>query len=299
MEPFTLALLGGTALGGIYNSSRANSLARENLAYQKERDRQQMRFGQASRQDAYGNVNRYDAALNKWITDLTPAQLALMKAGEHEQTLALTEDAGRNRETRRRAYQRGQDAAEDYNRELAAFRSDTPSEGSIMSDLTGLIMRSRGGGGGRVNTNNFLRQGGNLPVVSGGGGGSGVQDVAEALLEARRGALGEKGQRIQMRNSRLPILQNFAAMSDAGGSGNVPFPNFGSYNQVQDQMSDTMMKALESGAKNIGNAYALRTKNAKIFPDISDFAKGYTALRGGKAQPIASSTTYDSNDYDF
>jgi hypothetical protein len=42
--------------------------------WQKQRAREQDRFAQAGRQDAYGNETYFDSGLNKWMTKLTPMQ---------------------------------------------------------------------------------------------------------------------------------------------------------------------------------------------------------------------------------
>jgi len=308
MEPITAALMAGTAGANFLTGARANRNAEENLAFQKWLANEELRMGQASRTDAMGNTVRYDKALNKWVTDLTPYQNQLAKAGEHEQFLNLTDDAGRNRNVRERAYQRGQDAGEDYNRASAGYRYDQgPGEDAIRGQLTDLILRSRQGqntGGG--NTNNFIRQRGNLPVVSSSRGpSSGVSDVASALLEARQGALGERGQRDQQSASKyLPAMQNFAAQMDAGGGTPVQFPKFDYLNQNQAGMSDDALKAFGQAGKGVEGAYGNLTNASKL--SIINPAQYSTFLRGGQTgktnssgvSPIASSTTYDGRDLD-
>jgi hypothetical protein len=306
MEPLSALLMGGTALSNLATGTRANRNAEENLAFQKWLANEEMRMGQASRQDAYGNTVRYDKALNKWVTDLSPYQNQLAKAGEHEQFLNLTSDAARNRQVRERAFQRGQDAGEDYNRASAGYRYDQgPSEGAIRNELTDLILKARGtsGGSGAQNFNNYIRQRGNLPVVSSGvGRGSAVSDIAEAMLQARSGALGERGQRNQQAASKyLPAMQHFGATMDAGG-GNTPinFPNFDYLNKNQAGQSDDALKAMATAGKGVEGAYGNLTNASKL--NMINPAQYATFLRGGATgkspAPIASSTTADNRSLD-
>lgn len=306
MDPLTIALLGGSALAGIANNSSQNRAGQENLAFQKWLANEQLKMGKASRTDAMGNTVRYDPGLNEWVTDLSPTQRALSKAGEHEQLLGLTDDAAKNRNIRERAYVRGQTANDDYNRARADYAYGyNPSEGAITNDIADLMLRSRsgsgGGGGSDGNPNNkFIRQRGNLPVISSGvGNQGGLSGVADALLQARQGALSERGQRQQQRTARLPEMQSLAAMSDAGGGGNVQFPNFDKLFASEGDQSKQLLGAMEAGGKGVNTAYGDIMKIKPAF-DMGDTARMISALRGGKVagktgavEPIASSTSYD------
>jgi len=309
IDPITATLTAGTVVGNVLNSAQARRDAQANLEFQKWLANEELRMGQASRQDAMGNTVRYDKALNKWVTDLTPFQNQLSKAGEHEQYLSLVNDAAQNRQVRERAFQRGSDAGEDYNRELAGYRNNQgPGEDAIRSQLTDLILRSRQGqnnGGG--NPNNFIRQRGNLPVVSSSRSpSSGVSDVASAMLEARQGALGERGQRDQQHASRyLPAMQHFAATMDAGGGAPIKFPDFGYLNQNQASMSDDALKAMAEAQKGVQGAYTglgNASKLGQINPaQIAAALRGYTgstAKAGSGVSPIASSTSVDNRSID-
>jgi hypothetical protein len=313
MEPITMALMAGTAGANFLTGARANRNAEESLAFQKWLANEEMRMGQASRTDAMGNTVRYDKALNKWVTDLTPFQNQLSKAGEHEQYLNLVNDAARNRQVRERAFQRGSDAGEDYNRELAGYRyNQGPGEDAIRGQLTDLILRSRQGqNGGGGNPNNFIRQRGNLPVVSSSKGpSSGVSDVASAMLEARQGALGERGQRDQQRSSRyLPAMQHFAATMDAGGGAPVKFPDFSYLDKTQSGAADDALKAFGQAGKGVESAYTNLTNASKLSQinpaQYATFLRGGTTAKGG-VSPIASGTSVDNrsiddiiNDYNF
>jgi hypothetical protein len=285
MDPLTIALMAGTAAGGLFQGQQQKHLSEENLAFQKWLANEELKMGQASRTDAMGNTVRYDPALNEWTTDLTPSQRALSKAGEHEQQLSLTEDAARNRQTRERAFSRGGDAANTYNRLNAEYNyGNNPSEGSIEDQIAGLMLRGRTQGGGGVDTTRqFIRQRGNLPVVSSSGSSNAVSSIADALLQARQGALSERGVRGQQRAQLLPQMQSAAAMSDAGGGAPVNFPDFGSLFKSEGEQQKGLIGAAEAGGKGIQTGYNSAIKAAgSQFPSIGDSAKLITAIRGGK-----------------
>src|SRR6478609_8805364 len=97
------------------------------------------RFAMATRSDAYGNKQKYDELNNEWSQTLTPLQAAILKAGEKEQYLTVTEDAQRNREIKRAASDRGKEAGKDYKRVLADFRYNQPKgEATIQNELNAI-----------------------------------------------------------------------------------------------------------------------------------------------------------------
>jgi hypothetical protein len=301
IDPLTGFLTAGTLVGGILQGNEQSYQNQQNLAFQKWLANEQLKLGKASRTDAMGNTVRYDPGLNAWVTDLSPTQRALSKAGEHEQLLGLTDDAARSRNIRERAYVRGQTANDDFNRARADYAyGDNPSEGAITNDIASLLLRSRSGQGGGGGPNKFIRQRGNLPVINSGAGNSGgVSGVADALLQARQAGLSEHGQRQQQRQARLPEMQSLAAMSDAGGGGGTPFPNFDKLFASEGDQSKQLLGAMEAGGKGVGSAYTNISKQKPIF-DMGDTARLITALRGGTVpgkskgvDPIASSTTDD------
>jgi hypothetical protein len=299
IDPVTGILTAGTIVGGILQGNEQSYQNQQNLAFQKWLANEQLKLGKASRTDAMGNTVRYDPGLNAWVTDLSPTQRALSKAGEHEQLLGLTDDAAKSRVIRERAYNRGMGAADDFTKARADYNYGyNPSEGAITNDIASLMLRARSGAGGNDAPNKFLRQRGNLPVInSGAGNPGGVSGVADALLQARQGAIGERGQRQQQRQAKLPEMQSLAAMSDAGGGGNTPFPNFDRLFASEGDQSKQLLGAMEAGGKGVGSAYTNISKQKPIF-DMGDTARLITALRGGtpstgkaKANAIASSTT--------
>jgi hypothetical protein len=284
-DPLSGLLAGGTAIASIIQSGNAYDQQQKNIEFQKWLANEELKMGKASRTDAMGNTVRYDPGLNAWVTDLSPTQRALSKAGEHEQLLSLTDDAAKNRNIRERAYTRGQTANDDYNRARADYAYGyNPSEGAITNDISDLLLRSRSGKVGNDGPNKFLRQRGNLPVINSGAGNTGgVSGVADALLQARQAAIGERGQRQQQRTARLPEMQSLAAMSDAGGGGNVSFPNFDKLFASEGDQSKQLLGAAEAGGKGIESAYGNLAK-LKNPLDMGDMAKMIAAMRGGSSQ---------------
>lgn len=304
IDPITATLTAGTVVGNMLQSASQQRANAENLAFQKWLANEELKMGKASRTDAMGNTVRYDPGLNAWVTDLSPTQRALSKAGEHEQLLGLTDDAAKNRVIRERAYNRGMGAADDFTRARADYNYGyNPSEGAITNDIAGLMLRARSGqGGGDGGPNKFLRQRGNLPVInSSSGGNSGVSQIADTMLQARQGALGERGIRQQQRTAKLPEMQSLAAMSDAGGGNPVQFPNFNNLFASEGDQSKQLLGAAEAGGKGVGGAYTNISKQKSPF-DMGDTAKLISALRGtptrSSAKPIASSTSTDDRSLD-
>lgn len=304
-DPFSATLAAGSAVGSVLSSAAQQRANAENLAFQKWLANEELRMGQASRTDAMGNTVRYDKALNQWVTDLSPEQFKLSKAGEHEQLLNLTDDAAKNRVIRERAYTRGMGANDDFNRARADYNYGyNPSEGAVTNDIADLILRSRSGKVGDDGPNKFLRQRGNLPVINSGAGNTGgVSGVADALLQARSAGLNERGQRQQQRQSKLPEMQSLAAMSDAGGGNPVQFPNFNNLFASEGDQSKQLLGAAEAGGKGVGSAYTNISKQKNPF-DLGDTARLISALRGqpakagAKVEPIASSTSLDDRSLD-
>jgi hypothetical protein len=306
LDPVTGVLTAGTIVGGVLQSAAQQRANAESLAFQKWLANEELRMGQASRTDAMGNTVRYDKALNQWVTDLSPTQRALSKAGEHEQLLGLTDDAAKSRVIRERAFNRGMGANDDFTRARADYNYGyNPSEGAVTNDIADLILRSRSGRVGDDGPNKFLRQRGNLPVINTGAGNTGgVSGVADALLQARSAGLGERGQRQQQRQAKLPEMQSLAAMSDAGGGSPVQFPNFNNLFASEGDQSKQLLGAAEAGGKGVGSAYSNIAKQKPIF-DMGDTARLISALRGAPVSsrakapdPIASSTSLDDRSLD-
>lgn len=296
MDPLTIALMGGSALGGLFNGIAANRTAQENLDFQKQNAADELKFAKAGRTDAYGNTSNFDDALNQWVTQLTPEQQKLVKGQEHEQLLSTTQDAAQNRNVRQNAYQRGIGANEDYNTARAGYQYDQPpSQASLMNDITNLITQSRGTGdraeanlGARQN----IRQAGNLPVIMTSNGnqagfGSAGQRLAQTMLDARKESIGESESLQQAHQSKyLPALAQFNQTAMGGGNTPISFSSTpGDVASREDAMGQLVQNALKTGGTGIENAAKLQSGTAgSMFPGIGDITKLIAANRAGTAK---------------
>jgi hypothetical protein len=132
------------------------------------------------------------------------------------------------------------------------------------------------------------------------------------MLEARQGALGERGQRDQQRASRyLPAMQHFAATMDAGGGAPIKFPDFSYLDKNQASMSDDALKGMAEAQKGVQGAYTglgNASKLGQINPaQIAAALRGYSGSTAkAPAATAASGTSVDNrsldeilNDYNF
>lgn len=277
---------GGISLVSLIMDQQAKNRAAEqaaaNLQFQRNNADRQFRLSTAGRTDALGDKTRFDNILNQWITELSPTQQALAKAGEREQLQSLTHDAAQNRTIRDRAAERGRGAAQDYNTALAGYRYDQPhDEASTRDELTSLLSASARAAKNRSQgyaTTNALRTGNLLPNPTRDEGPS----LADIMLQARGSAANEFATRTAQHNSKyLPALQNFAQTMDAGGNAPLNFSNTTERLAGEQTSADKLIQsALESGGKNINAASALDSKALGQGPDIRGIAALYTALKG-------------------
>lgn len=260
MDPITAMMLASVA-SNLVGGLSANSTAQDNLAFQKEQAYNQDRFSKAGTTDALGNTNRYDEALNQWISQLSPTQQRIAKAGEHEQLANLLQDAPQNRIMRQNAYERSKSGADAYNDEFANYRFNRPqSEGSIDNELVGLMARARGSNGQGTTSNETLRNHGKVAVVRSGsptGGNGSVDDLAQIMLDARKGALAEKGQRDnQFEQTGRSRLGAFGAIANGGTPAQLNTSNMsGGLTSQQDRMMGARAQALQNVSQNVGGAY--------------------------------------------
>jgi len=269
--------------------------AQQGLNFQRENADRQYRLGTATRTDAYGNQQTYDPVLNKWVIKLDPMQDRIIKSGEHEQLLSLTDDARLNRNVRNQAYDRGQQANEDYAQQRAKFKyGGPPSQGSIESELQSLLSGSAQGASTRSlgnATTQGLRSGTVLPNprMSSEDLGSNLADI---ILKARSGAIGESATRNAAHNSEfLPLLQSL--QTTAAGGGDAPLRFSDTPQALAGQQSDalkSLLTALHQGGTQVNAA----NKNAsdlmfKSGPDTKGIASLISAISGAnktsKADP--------------
>lgn len=266
------ALLAGIASALAQNAATQaqTNLGYQNLAFQKQNARDQRQLATAGRTDAYGNRVDFDDVLNEWITQLTPTQQQLLKAGEREQLLSLTEDAAQNRQLRRQQFARSQQAGDVYDKLLADFLyEEPPSEESIRGDYQRLLGSEEERAtreGAEVLGGQALRLGRGADIQSI------IKNVAETLgrgagqraIAARTGAFGESQSRESAHLSEfLPALRQFAGIQDAVGQ-NAPI--FSDVNQQVQGTQGEMLRAIAS---------ALGRESSQVGGALSDLADIY------------------------
>jgi hypothetical protein len=287
----------------------AQQVAWANLIYQKQRDAANQRFASATRSDAFGNQEKYNDLLNKWETILTPTQNRIMKAGEQEQLLSMTEDAMRNRRQKQRAEQTAINAGKNFQQALAGYKYDQPkselanrdelerllidNNAQQMKDDQGLIARQalrmgKGADYARIIKATDDAMGQKLPAL---------------MLQARDQAKTEHAQAVQQHQQQyLPEMQNWEQlMSQGGGDAGLKFSNVPQEVQAMQQgMASAIQSAMQSGASSIGSAYnSLATtmgKSPDLKPIIAALTGGKTTSKQPKYSMVANSSS--SNDPD-
>lgn len=267
----------------------ANLINYMNLQFQKQNAAKQFRLSTAARGDAYGNKQRYDDILNEWIMSLTPTQNQIIKAGEKEQLLSLTEDARRNRAIKEQQRERGIDAGKDYHRVLASFRYGGPkSELAIRDELTNLlagVTREKAG----KNKTELIRaamregRGGDTAAILKAFDDDMGSSLAANMLQARQMGAQEYAQRTaQHTQNHLPVLQELQRLMDMGGDSQLRFSDTPQQLAgLQQQQFAGIASALQNEAGNVGGAYKNLAASMGKSPDLSGIAKSLGSMGGG------------------
>lgn len=276
-----------TAAATAQAGAGATGLDYANLQFQKENARKQNKLARAGRTDVYGNKQSYDDLLNEWQIKLTELQNSIVKAGEREQLLSLTEDATRNRDLRRRQDVRSKEAGKDYNKALAGFRYDEPkSEERIRGDLTGLISQGKADQA-KLTQSTLGRQairlgrGGDISKIINASNEQLGAQLPKTLLNARARTLSEVGQREGIhRNKYLGPMQQFAQLMDAVGSGPQRFSSLPQdKSNEQSQMLSAIMQALSNEGGQVGSAYGRAASGVRgNVPDFGGIGGGLDKL---------------------
>lgn len=288
----SIAIGGIQALANFALQNRARNeqmaLGRESLDFQKDQAREGRELATSTRTDAYGNEVSYDNILKKWNVTLTPQQEAILRAGEREQLLSLTEDAERNRNTARRAERRAVQADDIVDLLMAEYQYQRPpSEGAIRDELSGLLATTNQVeterakdilGGQALRTNNSAA----LPGIIAAFEQAFPERVAQNELRAREGARAESASR---NASHENIYQNaIRALSSLSQSVPAMGQHFsatpGQTQNVMSQAIAQLMNAVQSGSAGVGNAYAQLTSAAGNAPqiDLSGIQSGLSNL---------------------
>jgi hypothetical protein len=297
MDPLTLALMGGSALSNIVGGVSATNTARQNLMQTALNNYNQDRYSQAGATDEFGNTNNYDKALNQWITKLSPTQQRIADADQSEQLASLLHDAPQNRIMRDNAFQRSRMGSDAFKNEFAKYRYGQPEgEGAIQNDLVGLMARARGNPDAQGSTSReTLRNKGKVAVVRSGsptGGNGSVDDIAQIMLDARKGALGEAGQRnSQFNQNEGARLGEFGSIANGQQANiNTNAPGSGLMSQ-QERMAQARAAALENVSKNSQFAYGnLDKTELSAGKNIAGSLMPRPSLLGKPVKPVAGAT---------
>jgi hypothetical protein len=286
MEPFSLALGGVQALMSLQNMMNSSSIAAQNLAFQRQQAQKQEHLSQATRTDSYGNKQYYDAASNTWKTELSPMQQAIQDAGQTEQYRGLTEDAQRNRQSRKRQADASETAVSPFNQAVQEYMNNpVQSEGSIRNDLSTLGALSaqdqaKGNQGTLIKEALRMGRGGDIQSIIKGVDDASGKAISGNLLNARQQALQEHTSRESARNNAyLPAIQQWQSLINGGG-GSAPI-RFSDTNQqlanMQNNQASGMLQALQGANSNINSASQSATTAAGKTPDFSGLIKALSA----------------------
>lgn len=288
-----------SALAGSAAQNAGLQFDYQNLAFQKDNAKKQYGLATAARTDAYGNEQSFDQLLKKWNIKLTPTQEAILRAGEHEQKLSLTEDAQRNRELRRRQETRSLEADRDYNDARTGWRYDQPqSEGAIRGEqqlLLGLDRedRTRGNQAGLMRQAMRLGRGGDIPSIIKAIAQQGGAGMGGDLIKARTGALAESQAReAGHRQKYLPAMQQFAQVQDDIGQAGQKYSTVPQeMGAQQSDMIQTILQSLTNESGQVGDAYksiAARLASGGLNLDLGGLDSMFGGGGGGGAKGAAS-----------
>lgn len=271
-----------------------------NLMFQKQNAAKQQRFAGAGRSDAFGNKTSYDDILNEWKIALTPTQKRITQAGETEQLRSLTEDAARNRRQKERSEKTALQAGGEFQDALARYKYDAPASELATRDelerlmLTGNKQRAKDNQGIIARQALRLGKGADIAKIIQKTDDELGKDSPNIALQARQGALQERGARIQQHQTILPELQNWEQlMAAGGGDAQLKFSNVGQELQaMQGGMANAIQSAMQSGGAAIGGAYnALGSAMGKS-PDFTNAVRGFTGnMRAGRSSTPKYSVT--------
>lgn len=289
-----------SAMSAAQANQSATNLGYEQLNFQKQLARDQRRLATAARTDAYGNTVSFDELLNKWITDLTDTQEQILRSGEREQLLSLTEDAERNRATRRRQEDRALASEDVFDRLLSEYQFEQPpDEDAIRGELNPLIGATREeglkrGSSALAGQAARLGRGGDLASILKRTNDELGSSLSNDLLKTRGAAFNESTARSGAHESKyLPALRQFAQFMDAVGGAPQLFSDApGRVSQTQDSMLSAIMNAMGSEASNVGNAYnnlARIASNSSI--DLSGIGSGIDSLFSGMGGGSSAAST--------
>jgi hypothetical protein len=250
------------------------------LNFQKQRAVQQDWFAQAGRTDQYGNVTRYDPALNRWVVDMTPMQKDITGASQKEQLLQLTKDAPAARKVKEAIQQRAYEAKEPFHQASIGYQFDKPpSEASLRSDLTGLMAQNQQTMA-KANQAALMRASARLGqgvkaediIQSTNAQLGGPEAMSSRMLSARQDALKEFQARQQLHEQQWGAPMKMWGDLMAQGGDIPPVPK-SMLTDTSGQQQQAMLNAFSQGSSAIGNAMNAVAQAEGKSVDLSGVAK--------------------------
>lgn len=295
------------ALMGASAASSANDVAMANLAYQKQRDRDNQRLATATRTDQYGNVQRYNPATNAWEIQLTPLQQALQSAQTSEQYKGLTKDAAMRRELAQQQFARSQEAGKDYQRAQTGYRYDQPpSQESDIADVTQALIQARSkalNSAGATLGRQALRLGQSnaIPAIMKGVADQEGAGLEDQLIKGKAAGKQAYAQDVSAHeNKYLPALRQFASTMDDVQVPNLPQVNPGGpLSAEQGSSAEGLVRTALQGNQSIGAAYNDLVKTqANMAPDFSSFIQALEfGQRFGTGKGVPATTVGGYGDF--
>ena len=292
------------------------------LNWQKQRAREQDRFSQASRVDAFGNRTGYDPGLNEWSVTLSPDQKTMQQAQTREQLLQLTKDAPEARALRNKLRQRAHDAEEPFRQAALGYQYDKPPPWEALKGQISTMMAQNEQGRSKADQAGFVRSALRM------GRGNAVPDIINAVqddlgqaapdreLAARQEAFKESGQLQAMHEQKWgtpmkiwgEIMQQGGQLPSAGGGGAGSPIGKDLDNSIQQQQA-MMASGFQAGTQGVGAAMQNVANALGKSPDLGSAASAFSKVGGGgnsrstarnkqKTQQQADSLFYDpTQDY--
>lgn len=291
IDPVTAIMLGGKAADTISNmisGGRSHNIALQRLALERMIADQQNRIATATRSDAYGNSVSYNPATNEFETNLSPTQQGLASAQQREQMLSLTEDATRNRDTRRRGERRARVGDDLFDEAVAERRYRTPpSEDALTGDITrdiSLANTETTGQDRGTLIRSALRGGGSeqIPRIyqSAGQDFAPAKAIAQARMQARQLAAGMQDQHSQRTGQDISRFANIA-----GSENPAPIASFNqdaALSNDRNNMIAQVLRSISSGGAGVSSALADVGRSVPN-PQFGELASGIAGLAAPKA----------------
>lgn len=279
MDPITMALMGGNAVGGLIDGfmnrgqqRRANNIAMQNLIDQRNARNETMHLARSDRTDAYGNTVAYEEGRG-FVTKLTPLQKAIMDAQQGEQLAGLKRDAPRQRAAAERMDARSQDTDAVFQQLMTDYNTaDRTTQKEEEANSILLALEDRKVAPQQENSMNAAIRTGYAPSKTGGG-----ETLTAALMRAKQG-----GKDNFIRNDgalaakMMQELGGFKSMADGTATANIDMSN---QNAALGAKADgglaSLIQAIQAGAAGTSNAMGqFKFPESSMFGDLAKSLTG-------------------------